>query len=89
LGNLVYLYLKISRMATNIKAGLYQPPFTEGDEALTYMLVYVDDKVVQFLDEGEKFVCQFSYEELRGIMGIMAAEQEKTHLRIQAHIKKN
>jgi hypothetical protein len=80
---------KFSEMATNIKAGMYQPPFTEGDESLTYMLVYIDDKVVQFLDEDEKFVCQFSYEELRGIMGIMAAEQEKTHLRIQAQVKKN
>ena len=71
-------------MATNIKAGMYQPPFTSGDENLSYMLVYIDDKVVQFLDEDEKFVCQFSYEELRGIMAIMAAEQEKTHFRIQA-----
>jgi hypothetical protein len=53
------------------------------------MGVYVDDKVVQFLDEEEKFVCQFSYEELRGIMAIMAAEQEKTHIRIQAQAKKN
>jgi hypothetical protein len=29
-------------------------------------------------------VIQLSYEELRGILAIMAAEQEKTHLRIQA-----
>lgn len=76
-------------MPTNIKAGMYQPPFTQGDENCTYMLVYIDDKVVQFLDEDEKFICQLSYEELRGVMAIMAAEQEKTHLRIQAHIKKN
>lgn len=76
-------------MPTNIKAGMYQPPFTQGDENCTYMLVYIDDKVVQFLDEEEKFICQLSYEELRGVMAIMAAEQEKTHLRIQAHIKKN
>lgn len=76
-------------MATNIKAGLYQPPFTSGDDNLVYMLVYIDDKVVQLYDEEEKFVCQFSYEELRGIMGIMAAEQEKTHLRIEAQVKKN
>jgi hypothetical protein len=76
-------------MPTNIKAGLYQPPFTTEEDQLTYMLVYIDDKVVQFLDEDEKFICQFSYEELRGIMGIMAAEQEKTHIRIQAQVKKN
>lgn len=76
-------------MPTNIKVGMYQPPFTQGDENCTYMLVYIDDKVVQFLDEDEKFICQVSYEELRGVMAIIAAEQEKTHLRIQAHIKKN
>lgn len=76
-------------MATNIKAGIYQPPFTTGDENTTNLLIYIDEKVVQFLDEEEKFVCQFSYEELRGIMAILAAEQEKTHLRIQAQIKKN
>jgi hypothetical protein len=76
-------------MATNIKAGIYQPPFTTGDENTTNLIIYIDEKVVQFLDEEEKFVCQFSYEELRGIMAILAAEQEKTHLRIQAQIKKN
>jgi hypothetical protein len=76
-------------MATNIKAGIYQPPFTTGDENTTNLLIYIDEKVVQFLDEEEKFVCQFSYEELRGVMAILAAEQEKTHLRIQAQIKKN
>jgi hypothetical protein len=89
IGKLSLPLSKFSEMATNIKAGMYQPPFTSGDENLSYMLVYIDDKVVQFLDEDEKFVCQFSYEELRGIMAIMAAEQEKTHLRIQAHAKKN
>jgi hypothetical protein len=76
-------------MATNIKAGIYQPPFTTGDENTTNLLIYIDEKIVQFLDEEEKFVCQLSYEELRGIMAILAAEQEKTHLRIQAQIKKN
>ena len=76
-------------MPTNIKAGIYQPPFTSGDENTTNLIVYVDERVVQFLDEEEKFVCQFSYEELRGIMAILAAEQEKTHLRIQAQVKKN
>jgi hypothetical protein len=76
-------------MATNIKAGIYQPPFTTGDENTTNLIIYIDEKVVQFLDEEEKFVCQFSYEELRGVMAILAAEQEKTHLRIQAQIKKN
>ena len=76
-------------MPTNIKAGIYQPPFTSGDENTTFMVVYIDDKIVQLLDEDEKFVAQFTYEELRGIMGVMAAEQEKGNLRIQAQVKKN
>jgi hypothetical protein len=76
-------------MPTNIKAGIYQPPFTQGDDNTTFMIVYIDDKIVQFLDEDEKFVAQFTYEELRGIMGVMAAEQEKGSLRIQAQVKKN
>ena len=76
-------------MPTNIKAGIYQPPFTTGDESTTNLIIYIDEKCVQFLDEEEKFVCQFSCEELRGIMAILAAEQEKTHFRIQAQVKKN
>ena len=35
-------------------------------------------------DNEEDLVIELTYEELRGIMAIMAAEQEKTHLRIQA-----
>lgn len=76
-------------MPTTIKAGIYQPPFTTGDENSTNLVVYIDEAVVQFLDDEDKFVCQFSYEELRGIMAILAAEQEKTHFRIQAQVKKN
>jgi len=36
------------------------------------------------LDSEEDLVVEFTYEQLRGIMAIMAAEQEKTHFRIQA-----
>jgi hypothetical protein len=36
------------------------------------------------LDSEEELVVELTYEELRGIMAIMAAEQEKTHFRIQA-----
>jgi hypothetical protein len=76
-------------MPTTIKAGIYQPPFTTGDESATNLTIYIDEAVVQFMDDEDKFVCQFSYEELRGIMAILAAEQEKTHFRIQAQVKKN
>jgi hypothetical protein len=76
-------------MPTNIKAGIYQPPLTSLDEDTTDMIVYVDEKIIQLLDNEEKFICQLTYEELRGIMGIIAAEQEKAFIRIQAQIKKN
>ena len=76
-------------MPTNIKAGIYQPPFTSGDDQATEMIIYVDNKVVQFLDEEEKFICQMTYEELRGVMAIMAAEQEKIFIKIQAQAKNN
>lgn len=76
-------------MPTSIKTGVYQPPFTTGDENTTLVEVFIDAKMIQLLDEEEKFVAQFTYEELRGIMAIMAAEQEKDYLRIQAIARKN
>lgn len=76
-------------MPTNIRAGIYQPPFTSGDDQATEMIIYIDNKVVQFLDEEEKFICQMTYEELRGVMAIMAAEQEKIFIKIQAQAKNN
>lgn len=68
-------------MATYIKAGTYQVP--RSDEQIEAN-VYIDARVVQVLDSEEELVVEFTYEELRGIMAIMAAEQEKTHFRIQA-----
>jgi hypothetical protein len=68
-------------MATYIKAGTYQVPHS--DEQIEAN-VYIDARVVQVLDSEEELVVEFTYEELRGIMAIIAAEQEKTHFRIQA-----
>lgn len=68
-------------MATYIKAGTYQVP--RSDEQIEAN-IYIDARVVQVLDSEEELVVEFTYEELRGIMAIMAAEQEKTYLRIQA-----
>ena len=68
-------------MATYIKAGTYQVP--RSDEQIEAN-VYIDARVIQVLDNEEDLVVEFTYEELRGIMAIMAAEQEKTHFRIQA-----
>jgi hypothetical protein len=51
--------------------------------------VVITDHVIQVFNEQEELVVEFSYEELRGIMGVMAAEQEKEHFIIRAKIKEN
>jgi hypothetical protein len=77
-------------MATYLKAGLYAPPgFDEDEDDYTQPLLYIDDEKVQVLNEEENLVLQFTYEELRGLMAIMAAEQEKQHLFIKASAKNN
>ena len=75
-------------MPTYIKAGLYKPPFTM-DEEYDIPEVYIDSEVFQVIDAEDNMVVQITYEELRGIMAIMAAEQEKRHLYIRAKIDKN
>jgi hypothetical protein len=51
--------------------------------------VLVSDRTVQILNEQDELILEFTYEELRGIMGIIAAEQEKEHFFIRAKIKEN
>ena len=75
-------------MPTYLRTGVYQPPFTKEEEA-EQALVYIDEKVIQMLNADDDLVIQFTYEELRGIMAVMAAEQEKSHLYIQARTKLN
>ena len=75
-------------MPTYIKAGLYKRPFVKDDE-LEVPEVYIDAEVFQVIDDEEELIVQITYEELRGIMAIMAAEQEKRHLFIKAKIDKN
>lgn len=72
-------------MATSIKAGIYQLP-NDGDQITPE--IYIEHHMIQVLD-GENLVIQLTYEELRGIMAIIAAEQEKTHLRIIAASRNN
>lgn len=77
-------------MATYLKAGLYAPPgFDEDEDDYTQPLLYIDEEKVQVLNDEENLVIQFTYEELRGLMAIMAAEQEKQHLFIKASAKNN
>ena len=76
-------------MPTYIKTGIYQPPFTKTEEEAEQALVYIDDQLIQMLNAQDELIIQFTYEELRGIMAVMAAEQEKSHLYIQARTKLN
>ncbi len=76
-------------MPTYIKTGIYQPPFTKNEEEAEQALVYIDENVIQVLNADDDLIIQFTYEELRGIMAVMAAEQEKSHLYIQARTKLN
>ena len=73
-------------MATTIKAGIHIDPLSEEQNTPE---VYIDHAIIQVYSQEDIMVLQFTYEELRGIMAIMAAEQEKTHLRIQAIGKNN
>jgi hypothetical protein len=75
-------------MPTYIRAGLYKRPFVKDDE-LEVPEVYIDAEVFQVINDEEELIVQLTYEELRGIMAIMAAEQEKRHLYIKARIDKN
>lgn len=77
-------------MATYLKAGLFAPPgFDEDEEDYMQPMVYIDEEKIQVLNEDDNLVVQFTYEELRGLMAIMAAEQEKQHLFIKASAKNN
>jgi hypothetical protein len=75
-------------MATSIKVGLHVNTELDEEEMLNFD-VYIDEAIVQLSSIDGEFIGQFTYEELRGIMAIMAAEQEKQHLFIKAQIKSN
>ncbi len=73
-------------MATSIKAGIYQVPNTD-DQVIPE--IYIEHSMIQVLTDDDELIVQLTYEELRGIMAIIAAEQEKTHLRIIAASRNN
>ena len=76
-------------MPTYLKTGIYQPPFTKLEEEAEQATIYIDENVIQVLNNDDDLIIQFTYEELRGIIAVMAAEQEKSHLYIQARTKLN
>lgn len=75
-------------MPTYIKAGIYKPPFTKEDD-YDVPDIYIDHELIQIIDTDENMILQLTYEELRGIIAIITAEQEKRHLYIKAKIDKN
>lgn len=77
-------------MPTYINAGVYQPEINFIETEGYTPRVYIDSEIVQILNENEEnVIVEFTYEELRGIMAIMAAEQEKQHIHIKAIARKN
>ena len=87
--NLIIFDNKLVQMPTYLKTGIYQPPFTKLEEEAEQATIYIDENVIQVLNTVDDLIIQFTYEELRGIMAVMAAEQEKSHLYIQARTKLN
>jgi hypothetical protein len=77
-------------MATVIKAGIYDNNLIRNDQnELDIPDIYIDHAVIQVVDDNGQLVVQLTYEELRGVMAIMAAEQEKKHIYIAAAAKNN
>lgn len=76
-------------MATILKIGIYNPPYNKDESNYEIADIYVDNEMIQIINDDDQLVVQLTYEELRGIMAIMAAEQEKTHLFIKAQMKGN
>jgi len=79
---------------TYIKMGLYKPmrsitPDEDDESELIRATVDNDEEKRQILNEASEFIAQVYYEELRGIMAILTAHQEKQSIRINAISKRN
>lgn len=78
-------------MPTMLKTGHYDPSESDrrsGNELIP-PTVYVDGLFIQVLDEEGEVVVEFTYEELRGIMAIMEAEQDIQSIRMLGLSKNN
>jgi len=77
-------------MPTLIKLGLFDGnPVRSEDNELTNARIYIDHSIIQVHDDEENLVIELSYEELRGIMAILKAEQKRRHIYITAAAKNN
>ena len=67
--NLTIFDFKLLQMPTYLKTGIYQPPLSKVEEEAEQAVVYIDEKVIQMLDDKDELIIQFTYEELRGNNG--------------------
>jgi hypothetical protein len=72
-----------------IKAGIYTERSITGDEHDAMATITITPDGIQILNDDDEFVAQLTYEELRGIMAIMAAIQEKERIIIRAQAREN
>lgn len=75
--------------ATKVEMGLVLFIDEEGDSYYAPTTISVTGKDMSLLDPDDTIVAIFTYEELRGIMAIMAAHQEKQSLFIKAKSSQN
>lgn len=77
-------------MPTSIRAGLLDPePQRSSKNILVLPKIYVDEAVLQVIDDADQLVIQFTYEELKGVIAILEAEQQKKNIYLTIASKKN
>ena len=77
-------------MPTYIKAGLYDPNCIRSEQnEFINPEIYIDDILIQVIDDNSMVVIELTYEELIGIIAIMSAEKEKKHIYLSIASKKN
>jgi hypothetical protein len=64
-------------MATVIKIGAYYPDPSDLDSDMVMPSVFIDNNVVQVLNDEDELVLEFTVEELKGIMAIIDSEKER------------
>jgi hypothetical protein len=72
-----------------IKAGIYTERSITGDEHDAMATINITQDGIQILNDDDEFIAQLTYEELRGIMAIIFAIQEKEQIVIRAKAREN
>lgn len=75
--------------ATKLEMGLILFIDEEGESYYAPTTVSISAKEITLIDQEDTIVAIFTYEELRGVMAIMAAHQEKQSLYIKAKSSQN